>query len=754
MKQSESRRGFALLVSPLWAVALGLLALAAGLGLIEAIRFVLVVAVGGLPGIIVVAHLMRNWEEIDQYSIHTLGIPLGLVISVGTQQILVAVGVGSFGWVVPALCALFFALRVTHGVPLQGRSHKDQRRNLVLLVAVASLTLADVDWAFLIMGVTLVVLLFIRARSFYVLLPLAALGTRGAIADYWYLISDDRLFEEAYSRAIFSFGFWDWYGTSSTWVPYHWFAHALGGVFQSTVTEESFVAVGILPILLASMILASSSWLIIRSQVKSKRLQIVCLFVLPFLGVWFQGISNSADFAIALGVWSLAFVIVLAQRPLSWLAAGVLSLAMSSVMLTKVSTGLIVMVGALIFVTATLWSARERDTSNARWLIPFLATGIVFFANYDLLHFSNVDDSRSKIVLLLGGSTLSSYSFWGVRLIGTIAYGAALGMVPLILLIRALFIKGKSIAVVLLVATMVGTGIAIRLLTISYNNESYLESAILCSLPLVLALVADSLESSSKNRILFIGVPAGVVVGLVQPWSTQVNSGLQTTLLVKFVNSPLLILAVGLLLGIVYFGIVTRTSTRLRILMSMSLVMLLGLSAYSGPDLYRLGRQVQSGDIWTETGFGETDRFFFGSKDESEAALWLQENSDNADLIATNHICNLGEGCALDGQSPISAWSRLRGYVEAERFATGRRVDEVLNGDQEPRGHPAWLNNRKAVVLDFATDQSLEHVEELRQAGVDWFWLDLTRDGAMLTDPSLVAIQTTSIAVLKLQPDS
>lgn len=735
-------------------MALSLLALAAGLRPLDVLRFVAVVALCGVPGILLVMRLVGGPDEIKRDAVHALGIPLGLVLSVISQQILVAVGIGSFGWIIPAMCALPFIAFSAERAQREDRALQASSRDLVLLVSVTSLVLADVDWAFLIIGAILALLYFMPIRAAIALVPLAVVGTRVAIADYWYLISDDRLFEEAYARAIFNFGFWDWYGTSSTWVPYHWFAHALGGVFQATVTEESFVAVGTLPALFAATILVSSSWLIIRSQVTSPRLQIASLFAIPFLGIWLQGVSNSADVAVALGVWSLALLTVATRCQKSWLAILLASLSLSSVMLTKVSTGLVVLVGALSFIAANFWLVREREKGSARWLVPFVVAGVVFFTNYDLLHFSNVDDSRSQITLFMGGSTFSTYSSFGLRLVGAVLYAAAIGLVPLVLLTRSWFVERKNSGLVLLLVVMTGAGIAIRFLTISYNNESYLESAILCGLPIAIAFVARSLETEVTKRILVVGLLVGICVGVIQMWTKQVDAGIQETLLMKLFNSPLLILAAALLSGLVLFVVLTRFGDHSRHLLVITLVALIGLSSYSGPDLYRIGRQIQRGDIWTETGFGETDRFFFGSQDEAIAAAWLQKFSESSDLIATNHLCNVGEGCALDGQSPISAWSRLRSYVEAERFATGRRVDEILNGEQSPRGHPSWLNDRKREVFDFASDQSSLHLEALRRAGVDWFWLDLAKEGAVLTDPTLVAIQTPTVIVLNLQLSS
>jgi hypothetical protein len=92
----------------------------------------------------------------------------------------------------------------------------------------------------------------------------------------------------------------------------------------------------------------------------------------------------------------------------------------------------------------------------------------------------------------------------------------------------------------------------------------------------------------------------------------------------------------------------------------------------------------------------------------------------------------------------------LRSYLEAERFITGRRVDEVLVNESVPRGFPDWLLERQSLLVGFASEQNVETKTRLRNEGVTWYWLDLRVEGSRLTSSQDVAFRSGPILVLEL----
>ena len=130
-------------------------------------------------------------------------------------------------------------------------------------------------------------------------------------------------------------------------------------------------------------------------------------------------------------------------------------------------------------------------------------------------------------------------------------------------------------------------------------------------------------------------------------------------------------------------------------------------------------------NVWDKN-FGESrSTFFYGNQFEIDAKYWLIGNSKDSDVVATNHICQLNISCSLDGQTPIAAWTERRTLIEAERFITGRKVDEILFAESKPRGHPKWVSERRRVSIDFANKPTKALLNQLQDWGVSWFWVDL-----------------------------
>ena len=73
---------------------------------------------------------------------------------------------------------------------------------------------------------------------------------------YWYLNTDDRFFDNAYSNFIHRFGYWSWYGASDIWVPYHWLTHGIAGIYVNVLRLDPYLVVGIVIPVLTAIFLA------------------------------------------------------------------------------------------------------------------------------------------------------------------------------------------------------------------------------------------------------------------------------------------------------------------------------------------------------------------------------------------------------------------------------------------------------------------------------------------------------------------
>ena len=730
------------------ALALGLASWGAGLSIASSFKIVALSAFVALPGVRSLNWHNRASQELSASEQWILGVPLGYVICLGSQQVFLAIGLGYWGWVVPIAVSL---LGVRRSQFLRSGTHA-QATHLVMFAAASCLILADVNWAFMLPPLALCLGL-VFGRRFAVPCFLGGLLTVRFAGDrYWYLVSDDRLFEEAYSRAIHNFGFWDWYGSSDTWVPYHWFGHAFGGLFQWLRIGTDFQSVGIAPQVIGAFILCSSLWVILRRLGLGETEAFIGTFLAPLLGRFALGVSNSADMSIALSFWAIAITVCIASRPTPVVSSTLLiGIAVSAVVLTKFSTGLILAVGIVVLVFGLRRSQGEAIGSLVQSGVVASVALAVAVLNFGLTRSSELGDSRSNVEFLLGGylrPLIGGAVSAGV--VVAVAFVAALS-IPL-LLIRDQHVHGSRANVVLYSASsMMVVGLAIRFLTLSYNNDSYLEAALLCAAPLLAGVVYPYIRHKFDWRLQTIFVLTGAGVGLAQRmfefWS---NSSNVVRRLQVFGDLPLIEVGASVLVGLAAWQLIKSKSFFPPIPSRRMVVICLLIGGFIGGDAFRIALQVKTQTVWASTNFGASDQFFFGSNDEQDAAQWIRKNSQLADMIATNRICPLGEGCSLDGQSPISAWTHRRSFVEAERFITGRSVDETSYGELTPRGHPMWLTDRRRLMLDFALDQNESSRQKLIAAGVRWFWLDVSLPSATLVDESLVVYRNKSIAILEL----
>lgn len=730
------------------AVALGLASWAAGLSAASSFKIVALSAVIAVPGVRLLTWSDRDSQALSGFESLVLGVPLGYVICLGSQQVFLAIGLGSLGWVAPIAISLF-GVRFSR---LPCSATHVQSTQVVFFAAAPCLVLADVNWVFMLPPLALCLGLLVGRRFAIPCFLGGFLAVRLVGDRYWYLVSDDRLFEEAYSRAIHNFGFWDWYGSSDTWVPYHWFGHAFGGLFQWLRIGTDFHSIGIAPQVIGAFILCSSLWVILCRLGLGETEAFLGAVLAPLLGRFALGVSNSADMSVALSFWAIAITICVASRPTPVVPSTLLiGVAVSAVVLTKFSTGLILAVGIVVLVVGLRHSQGGAIGSLVQSGVVASFALAVAVVNFGLTRSSELGDSRSNVEFVLGGYLRPSIG--GPVSAGMVVAAASIAALSIpLLLIRDKHLLHSTARAVLYSATlMMVVGLCIRLLTLSYNNESYLEAALLCAAPLLAGLVylylCQKIDWRLRTIFVLIGVGVGLTQRLFEFWS---NSNNHFRRLEVIGDLPFIELGASVLVGLVAWYLIKSRNFMPPIPSLRVIVICLLVGGFAGGDVFRIALQVKTQTVWASTNFGASDQFFFGSNDEQDAAQWIRKNSQTADVVGTNRICPLGRGCSLDGQSPIAAWTHRRSFAEAERFITGRSVDETSFGELTPKGHPKWLTDRRRVMLNFALNQNEPSRQKLIAAGVRWFWLDVSLPGATVVNETLVRYRNSSIAILEL----
>jgi hypothetical protein len=219
-----------------------------------------------------------------------------------------------------------------------------------------------------------------------------------------------------------------------------------------------------------------------------------------------------------------------------------------------------------------------------------------------------------------------------------------------------------------------------------------------------------------RKTICLVGL-IGAISGTIGYWMVQQSNAGDFFTAARIMGRGGLQLIVGIIF-IYAFSLLKRNTYK------NLLVCIFLLFSLAGSDVYRISGLLMGRNVWDQ-GFEDSKQtMFYGSTLESEAKEWVLANSLETDLIATNHICPLNESCSLEGETPIAAWTQRRTLIEAERFITGRRVDEILFDEQTPRGHPDWVNERRESAIKFADQPTTELLSKLKSWGVEWFWVD------------------------------
>jgi len=134
-----------------------------------------------------------------------------------------------------------------------------------------------------------------------------------------------------------------------------------------------------------------------------------------------------------------------------------------------------------------------------------------------------------------------------------------------------------------------------------------------------------------------------------------------------------------------------------------------------------------------------------------DAMLWLQHNSKQDDLVATNFIAgNKVRDFFTTAKFPssnlaISAISRRRVLIEGDAWGN---VGLVFNDHQLI---PNWLNDRLRMSHNFAKRPDAESAEYMRMMNINWFVVDKSKKMPTTWEPyASVAFENSEVIILKL----
>jgi hypothetical protein len=136
-----------------------------------------------------------------------------------------------------------------------------------------------------------------------------------------------------------------------------------------------------------------------------------------------------------------------------------------------------------------------------------------------------------------------------------------------------------------------------------------------------------------------------------------------------------------------------------------------------------------------------------------DAMLWLQNNSNQDDLVATNFIAGekirdfFTTAAFPSSNLAISAISRRRVLVEGDSWGNVGIVFTAL-----PNIAPTWLNERLLMSHQFGWRPNSETAEYMKKMNIDWFVASKAKQMPSTWEPyASVAFENSEVIILKLK---
>jgi hypothetical protein len=412
----------------------------------------------------------------------------------------------------------------------------------------------------------------------------------------------------------------------------------------------------------------------------------------------------------------------------------------------KVSTALILLPALIL--GGSCFNRRSLNFAKSFVILPGLTLGGLLAFVFSLGVLSKSGNDFSRISLAIGGY-LAENSEWmdSSRLkmlivIGVLTFGLYFP-IPVLLFMT---LKESNLRHLVLIASMAAAiSIPLRFFVVTHQSHYYTDVSLQLMAITVISVLFGHRESwSLRLSSRLFGIALGVVCGLVSFYGSFELGNSSVSRVVRLASNGGIVLGLAVsmfsLLQLLDRG--TRKSLLLCLYLVAGSMFGVGIARNVEASTWKFDRAI----------FTRREDMFRGTTAEKSAAMWLRENTRFDDVIATNRLCEVGEACPLDGQSPVAALALRRTWIEAERFVAGNAVTAVAYGESSPRGHPAWLNERKQLSLDFVGSPSDEVVQQIIDSKVRYFWIDPTRTKRRNWEPyATIRFENAEVIIVEMR---
>ena len=559
----------------------------------------------------------------------------------------------------------------------------------------------------------------------------------------------DVLFAESMMHSVGLYGNSDNIFFAGAKIQYHWFSFAwndtLNALYQTDPFAVSGLAAPVIVIFVIMCLVTALAGRFSNSRVSAPLLVLavasMCAGPIPFIRL-LHPYSYSFNFSL---IYLYAFIVLLLSSDKSKvLINGSFIFLFTAVLLGSKVTSLVALVIGLLL--ANFISVLRKDkNSKQNFLLSSISASAVLLVCYFIYYSPN---SSSADSIKFGFGMIFQQKAYMVAGLPTLV--AATGVISIFILIAYSFTgilwvrQVADLDTRFVLISMLSGGLSSLILGILFydvgENLAYLiQTAIALILPISIIAVCNS--KSGEGSKISKGVVVAVVTGLLAAkisWSVFDRvSGNSVPVVYRSSLAVLIPLFAGLALFVLVRFVFRRSSHRALILLAVSLITSATLGSYvsfatafyqDGGDYHAL--RVDDADTIT------------GAPAYRDLLIWLRENSQVNDLVATNRYCSdsyeIAPNC-LGLWSLTSAISKRQVLIEGEMPANS----ENLFAERE---------RRRVLVEQFVNQPSATSLDALSDYGVDWVVADYavtkTRNWGMFAE---IRFENAAGSVIKLK---
>ena len=695
-----------------------------------------------------------------------MGLALGSIFGVVGHQLVLFTPIRSYGWLLPVVVALvvhFFSSKSQ----ITRESFAGSELSSLFFVVLAVVVILTQWWWLLPLALPSGLALYLlsdtgqrklasQVRTVWVLIALLFIAAtftmlylRQLNLDWW-IRSWDLQFHESRSYSIAKFGPNDNISIVGKPLAYHWFGLAWLGSISIVCDLEPWLSITQVGPIYVTLVIGSLIWTLAKKLSGTSASSYILLFSFAF---GLPALSPSTPPNMVSLIWLFATIISVSnfyeKRENKFFIAVVLFSV--SAFASKISTGFPLLVGFILTDFYLQLVDRRRDLRSLLRTSFLGLTSLILFVF--VINPSSSTQSEALNVALTRPSEFFGVEIerrWPIQLIGLVGFLTNLLLMSILPISNFVFNKNKTPIHAFMIFGF--ASVLIPSFAIKDNLPYFILSAqtlVVVATAILISAPSFQVKLSQVPKLkLVLAILFAIIMAFFYQWIVKIDWS-------NLLNPRGGVVPIRVLITLIYFSLffifihILTSQKKTRdidhspnfLAAVISTFLLVGAVTYSASShLTSLPSRAASRDLQNE---------IIGSDNTVDASEWIKKNSTQSDIFATNRFCTkeldgVKAICAFPKFFGVSAGSRRRLLIEGPFYVVG------YGGDDETL-YPAWAKERLDLSRGFADNPNAETTAELREYGVDWFYLFKENTANRNWEPyGTVKYENTEVAIIQL----